>query len=90
MILIVFAVVALVGQVLNVLFCLAVESLISSETVGGLLFVALYLFVFAGAWKLSVYIVERMQGPAAEPAVAPRRSAPEQEESQFRHATSAR
>ena len=90
MILIVFAVVALVGQVLNVLFCLAVETLISSGTVGGLLFVALYLFVFAGAWKLSVYIVERMQRHAAEPAAAPRLIEQEEDDRPLRQATSAR
>ena len=90
MILIVFAVVARAGQVLNVLFCLAVESLISSEAVGGLLFVALYLFVFAGAWKLSVYIVERMQGPTPEPIAQPRRIEREQDDHSLRQATSAR
>jgi hypothetical protein len=57
MILVVFAIVAAVGQILNVLLCLALDR-IFSPTVGAFAFVLLYMLVFAGAWLLAVRIVE--------------------------------
>jgi ABC-type transport system involved in multi-copper enzyme maturation permease subunit len=63
MILIVFAVLAIIGQVLNVFVCLALDN-IFSPTVGALSFVLLYMLVFAGAWLLAVRIVESRE-PAA-------------------------
>jgi hypothetical protein len=57
MILVVFAIVAAVGQTLNVLLCLALDR-IFSPTVGAFAFVLLYMLVFAGAWLLAVRIVE--------------------------------
>jgi hypothetical protein len=65
MVLVVFAVMALIGQTLNVLFCLALDQ-IFSQMVGGLVFVLVYLLVFAAAWVLSVRIVERWEAKPAE------------------------
>ena len=58
MALVVFAVFAVIGQVLNVMFCLALDK-IFSPTVGGLAFVLLYMLVFAGAWLLTLKAVDR-------------------------------
>ena len=71
MVLVVFAVLAIIGQALNVLLCLALDQ-IFSPIVGGTAFVFLYLLVFAAAWLLSVRIVERWERPAAEPQQAAR------------------
>ena len=57
MVLVVFALLAVVGQAVNVFFCMMLDNLIS-PTVGVLSFVLLYLLVFAGAWLLAVRIVE--------------------------------
>jgi hypothetical protein len=65
MVLVVFAVLAIVGQVLNVFLCLALDQ-IFSPLIGGLAFVGLYLLVFAGAWLLSVRIAERWERQAEE------------------------
>ena len=65
MVLVVFAVIAIVGQALNVMLCLALDNLFS-PTVGALSFVALYMLVFAGSWLLSVRIVEGWQRRAPE------------------------
>ncbi len=65
MVLVVFAVLAAIGQVLNVLLCLALDQ-IFSPIVGGTAFVFLYMLVFAAAWLLSVRIVERREGKTAE------------------------
>ena len=70
MVLVVFAVLAIIGQVLNVFLCLALDR-IFSPAVGGTAFVLGYMLVFAGAWLLSVQIVERwlarpMRAPSNE------------------------
>jgi hypothetical protein len=57
MVLVIFAILAVIGQVLNVALCLVIDQ-IFSPMVGVLAFVALYILVFAGAWMLSVWIVE--------------------------------
>ena len=62
MVLVVFAVLAIIGQVLNVFIAL---DQIFSPAVGGTAFVLGYMLVFAGAWLLSVFIVERWLGQAA-------------------------
>lgn len=72
MVLIVFAILAIVGQMLNVVLCLALDQ-IFNPTVGALSFVMIYMLVFAGAWLLAVRIVERRQGIApAQPALPSR------------------
>jgi hypothetical protein len=70
MVLVVFAITALIGQALNVLLCLALDQ-IFSPIVGGTAFVFLYILVFAGAWIVSVRIVERWEGRTAERQQAP-------------------
>lgn len=65
MVLVVFAVLAVIGQVLNVLLCLALDQ-IFSPIAGGTAFVFLYMLVFAAAWLLAVRIVERREGKTAE------------------------
>jgi hypothetical protein len=60
MILIVFGIIAVIGQALNIALCLALDQ-IFSPMVGALAFVFLYIFVFAGAWALSLRIVEGRQ-----------------------------
>lgn len=60
MILAVFAVVALIGQALNVALSLAIDQFVS-PTVGALSFVLTYMLVFAAAWVISLRIVERRQ-----------------------------
>jgi uncharacterized membrane protein required for colicin V production len=57
MVLIVFAVLAAIGQAINVAICLVIDK-IFSQTVGALSFVVLYMLVFAGVWYLSVWVVE--------------------------------
>jgi hypothetical protein len=74
MALIVFAVFAVIGQFLNVLFCLALDR-IFSPTVGGLAFVLLYMLVFAGAWLLTLKVVDREE---TEPKGSPERIPPRQ------------
>jgi hypothetical protein len=64
MVLVVFAILAAIGQVLNVFLCLALDQ-IFSPAVGGTAFVLFYMLVFAAAWILSVWIVERWLGQAA-------------------------
>ena len=58
MVLIVFVIFAAIGQVLNVLLCLALDE-IFSPMVGGLAFVALYMLVFVGAWLLTLRVLDR-------------------------------
>jgi hypothetical protein len=65
MVLVVFAVLAIIGQVLNVIACLALDQ-IFSPIVGGTAFVGLYMLVFVGAWLLAVWIAERWEGKAAQ------------------------
>ena len=60
MVLVVFAAIAVVGQILNVLLCLALDR-IFSPMVGALAFVSLYMLVFAAAWLLTLRIMERNQ-----------------------------
>ena len=72
MALVVFAVIAVVGQFLNVMLCLALDK-IFSPTVGGLAFVLLYMLVFVGAWLLTLRIVDR-EGTATTPS--PERARP--------------
>jgi hypothetical protein len=69
MVLVVFAVLAIIGQVLNVFLCLALDQ-IFSPAIGALGFVLLYILVFAGAWLLSIRIVERWQGQPADKPTA--------------------
>jgi uncharacterized membrane protein len=64
MVLAVFAVLAIIGQVLNVFLCLAHQ--IFSPMVGGLAFVFLYMLVFAAAWLIAVRIAARWERQAAE------------------------
>jgi protein-S-isoprenylcysteine O-methyltransferase Ste14 len=61
MVLVVFAILAVIGQVLNVFVCLALDR-IFSPAVGGTVFVLGYMLVFAAAWLLSVWIAERWLG----------------------------
>ena len=70
MVLVVFAILAVIGQVLNVFLCLALDN-IFSPAVGALSFVLLYMLVFAGAWLIAVRIAERWE-PHTEPAQAQR------------------
>lgn len=67
MVLVVFMALAVVGQLMNIVFCLALDHLIN-PTVSVLTFVPLYMAVFAGAWLLAVRIVERRESqPRALP-----------------------
>ena len=66
MVLVVFVALALIGQAVNVAFCLLLDNLIS-PTVGVLTFVLLYVLVFAGTWLLAVRIVEGWEGKAEAP-----------------------
>jgi hypothetical protein len=50
-----------IGQVLNVALCLALDQFVS-PAFGALAFVFLYIFVFAAAWWLSLRIVEGWHG----------------------------
>jgi len=58
MALVVFAAIAIVGQILNVFLCLALDKMFS-PAVGALAFVMLYMVVFAGAWLLTLGIMDR-------------------------------
>jgi hypothetical protein len=60
MILIVFGIVVIIGQALNIALCLALDQ-IFSPMVGALAFVFLYILVFVGAWMVSLRIVEGRQ-----------------------------
>jgi hypothetical protein len=53
-----FAVFVIVGQVLNVMLCLAIDRMVS-PTAGALAFVGLYMLVFVVAWKLALLIFDR-------------------------------
>jgi hypothetical protein len=64
MVLVVFAILAVIGQVLNVFLCLALDW-IFSPVIGGTAFVLGYMLVFAAAWLLSVRIAERWLGQTA-------------------------
>lgn len=57
MAMIVFVAIAVVGQALNVGLCLMLDR-IFSPTVGAMAFVLLYMLVFAGAWMLTLRLVE--------------------------------
>lgn len=52
-----FAAIAVVGQALNILLALTVERYFSSGA-SVVTFVALYLIVFWGAWRLALWITE--------------------------------
>ena len=58
MALILFAAFAIIGQILNVFVCLAIDR-IFSPMVGALAFVILYMFVFAAAWIITLWVLER-------------------------------
>jgi hypothetical protein len=58
MALVIFALFSIIGQILNVALCLALDR-IFSPTVGALAFVLLYMLVFAGAWMLTLMVVDR-------------------------------
>ena len=60
MVLVVFGILAVIGQALNIAVCLLLDQFVS-PMVGAFVFVFLYMLVFAGAWLLSVRIVERRQ-----------------------------
>ena len=64
-----FLVFAAIGQVLNVLICLAIDRIFSPMT-GALTFVGLYLVVFFLAWRLALYLFDREEG---RPVLLPRR-----------------
>ena len=64
-----FVVFALIGQVLNVLICLAIDRVFSPMT-GALTFVGLYLVVFYLAWRLALFLYDREPG---RPVLLPRR-----------------
>ena len=51
MVLIIFAILAVIGQAINVFVCLALDN-IFSPTVGALTFVVMYMLVFAAAWAV--------------------------------------
>jgi hypothetical protein len=53
-----FLVFALIGQVLNILVCLAIDKIFSPMT-GALTFVGLYILVFVVAWQLALYFFDR-------------------------------
>ena len=71
MVLAIFAVLTVIGQVLNVFLCLALDRIVS-PIFGGTAFVFLYMLVFVVAWLLAVRIVERREGPAREGQAADR------------------
>ena len=58
MILIVFSIFVVIGQLLNVAICLAIDQIVS-PIAGALAFVAIYMLVFAGAWILTLFLMER-------------------------------
>jgi hypothetical protein len=58
MILVVFIGLAVVGQLLNVFLCLAIDRMIS-PAVGVLAFVFLYIVVFWISWRLALLIVDK-------------------------------
>jgi hypothetical protein len=69
MALVAFVIFTLIGQVLNVLLCLALDK-IFSPTVGGLTFVVLYILVFGVAYKLALFFFDREEPqPANKRAV---------------------
>ena len=53
-----FRVFAIVGQIFNVMLCLAIDRIVS-PTAGALTFVALYMLVFVVAWQLALLIFDR-------------------------------
>jgi hypothetical protein len=64
-----FAAFAIVGQILNVLLCLALDE-IFSPAVGALTFVLLYMLVFVAAYKLAMLIFDREPAPAQQPRLS--------------------
>jgi len=60
MVLIVFAVFAIIGQLINVGLCLAFDQ-IFSPMVGALAFVLLYMLVFAAAWLMTLRVLDGKQ-----------------------------
>ena len=58
MILVAFFAFAVIGQILNVLACLAIDQLVS-PAVGVLAFVVLYIGVFWIAWRLALLIFDK-------------------------------
>ncbi len=71
MILVVFVVLAAIGQALNIALSLALDN-IFSPTVGALAFVLLYMGVFAIAWMIALRIVEGRQRKLAPRETEPR------------------
>ena len=65
MIIVVFGILVVVGQALNIAFCLLLDQLIS-PIAGATAFVGLYILVFIGAWMLSLRIVEGRQAKEQE------------------------
>ena len=58
MALLVFAGFSIIGQLLNVFLCLAIDR-IFSPTIGALSFVLLYMLVFIAAWILTLKVLDR-------------------------------
>src|SRR4051794_36758183 len=75
MILVVFVVTAVIGQVLNVALCLALDN-IFSPTIGALAFVLLYMGVFAISWMIALWIVEGRQRKQAPQSTEPHSTQP--------------
>jgi len=51
-----------VGQIINVLLCLAFDR-IFSPTIGALAFVALYILVFVAAYQITLFLFDRGKTP---------------------------
>jgi len=82
MILVVFVVIAVIGQILNVALCLALDN-IFSPTVGALSFVLLYMGVFAIAWMIALRIVDGRQSKQVPQSAQPRSAEPRSAEPRY-------
>jgi hypothetical protein len=66
-----FVAFAVIGQILNVLFCLAIDQIVSPMA-GALTFVALYMLVFAAAYKLALFFFDDEAKVEARPQLQAR------------------
>jgi len=82
MILVVFVVIAVIGQILNVALCLVLDN-IFSPTVGALSFVLLYMGVFAIAWMIALRIVDGRQSKQVPQSAQPRSAEPRSAEPRY-------
>jgi hypothetical protein len=62
----------IIGQFLNVMICLMIDSFISPH-VGALAFVGIYVLVFWISWKLALYLFDTDKDGAERPPSAVRR-----------------